>query len=299
MAVWLKLSLILLCGCLSCWVGSVWAQPPLPGFAALSAGQYPLAERQLSQAIAQGKATAALYSNRCWVRLSLDRYDEAIADCSQALTLQPREPETWLNRGLAYYRQGQAEAAIADFNQLLQQSPNDYRAYYNRGLAYLDQAQPDQAIADFLQALAKLPKTETVAVVDLHTDLCMGELHRAQPSQAVGACSQALELQPSTARARYLRALAHWQLHQPQAAIADLQQACRAFEQAGATVQLNRARQLLHHWQQQSSLVVQAPRLQSKHWPGASTYAMDLASRRDRGHLYELESCRDRAFQQC
>ncbi|ABB57661.1 tetratricopeptide repeat protein [Synechococcus elongatus] len=299
MAVWLKLSLIVLCGCLSCWVGSVWAQPPLPGFAALSAGQYPLADRQLSQAIAHGKATAALYGNRCWVRLSLERYEEAIKDCSVALDLQPHEPETWLNRGLAYYRQGQSQAAIADFDQLLQQSPTDYRAYYNRGLAYLDLAQPEQAIADFQQALERLPATEIGAAVDLHTDRCMGELHRAQPGPAVSACSQALELQPSAARARYLRALAYWQLHQPQAAIADLRQACDAFAQAGATVQLDRARQLLQHWQQQSSLVAQAPRLQSKNWPGAVTYAMDLANCHDRSPLNELEFCCDRAFQQC
>lgn len=255
MTPWLKLSLILVCGSLICWAGSVWAQPPIPGFAAIQAGQYSLANRQLTQAIAQGNADAALYSNRCLTRLALERYDAAIADCSEAIALQPHETEAWLNRGLAYYRQGQAQAAIADFSQILQQNSNDYRAYYNRGLAYLDAAQPEQAIADFQQALSHLPASEAIAAVDLHTELCMSELHRAQPIRAVSACTQALELQPSAARARYLRALAQWQLHQPQAAIADLQRACNALEQEGATTALIRAKQLLQHWRQQSSLV--------------------------------------------
>ncbi|WP_338462089.1 tetratricopeptide repeat protein [Synechococcus elongatus IITB7] len=255
MTAWLKLSLILICGCLICWAGSVWAQPPIPGFAAIQAGQYSLANRQLTHAIAQSPAESVLYSNRCLARLFLEQYEEAIADCSEAIALQPHETEAWLNRGLAYYRQGQAREAIADFSQILQQTPNDYRAYYNRGLAHLDAAQTEEAIADFQQALSHLPASDAIAAVDLHTDLCMSELHRAQPIRAVSACTQALELQPSAARARYLRALAQWQLHQPQEAIADLQQACNAFEQEGATTALARAKQLLQHWRQQSSLV--------------------------------------------
>ena len=57
------------------------------------------------------------------------------------------------NRGLAYARQGEYEQAIADYTAAIKLNPQLAEAYYNRGNAYRRQGEYDQAIADYTAAI--------------------------------------------------------------------------------------------------------------------------------------------------
>ncbi len=57
------------------------------------------------------------------------------------------------NRGEAYARGGRPNDALADFSQAIALDPGAVLAYGNRGMVEADQAQNDKAIADFTEAL--------------------------------------------------------------------------------------------------------------------------------------------------
>ncbi len=59
-------------------------------------------------------------------------YDQAIADFTEAIKLDPRREMIYAARGSAYYYQGQFDAAIADFNKMLTLKPR-YADGYNYG----------------------------------------------------------------------------------------------------------------------------------------------------------------------
>ncbi len=102
---------------------------------------------------------AVAYYNRGSAYYTKGRYDLAIADCSQALRLQPNYAYASYVRGLAYNNTAQYDLAIADCSQALRLNPYYADAYVVRGLAYFNKRQYDLAIADYSQALPSIQTT--------------------------------------------------------------------------------------------------------------------------------------------
>jgi tetratricopeptide (TPR) repeat protein len=46
-------------------------------------------------------------------------FDNAIADCTEAIRLDPKDALAYLNRGLAYRSKGDSDKAIADFKEAI------------------------------------------------------------------------------------------------------------------------------------------------------------------------------------
>ena len=79
---------------------------------------------------------SAAYNNRCLSRAVLGQeYPKAIADCTEALQLQPNDPYAHDNLGIIYLKQGDYAKAIAEFNASLKLDAQRARALYGRGLA--------------------------------------------------------------------------------------------------------------------------------------------------------------------
>jgi tetratricopeptide (TPR) repeat protein len=78
--------------------------------------------------------------------------DRAIADCSEAIRLDPTSADAYFNRAGAYSRQGDPGRAIADFTEVIRLRPSDADAYVNRVAAYR------RAVADFTKALRLAPR---------------------------------------------------------------------------------------------------------------------------------------------
>jgi tetratricopeptide (TPR) repeat protein len=69
--------------------------------------------------------------------LELYRYDQAIADFTEALEINPKYVFAYKIRGLAYSEKGQYDKAISDYNKAIEISPRDAEAYNDRGHVYI------------------------------------------------------------------------------------------------------------------------------------------------------------------
>ena len=105
-----------------------------------------------SQAIQLNPKYADAYNNRGIVYRKQGKYDLAIADYNQAIQLNPKDAEAYNNRGGVYLKQGKYDLAIAEFNQAIQLNPKYAKAYYNRGLTYKNKRNMEKAISDFEKA---------------------------------------------------------------------------------------------------------------------------------------------------
>ena len=73
---------------------------------------------------------------------------KAISDYTSAIELDSTYAEAYFNRGGSYYEVGWYEEAIADLSRAIQLDPEDDRFYAWRSVAYLFNDQPDLAEAD-------------------------------------------------------------------------------------------------------------------------------------------------------
>ena len=93
-----------------------------------------------------GRQLATLFNIRCFEWNRKQESDKAIADCSQAIRLNPDYANPLFNRGNAYRAKGQYDRAIEDFDQAIRYNPNHTNAINNRGNTYYIKGQYDRAI---------------------------------------------------------------------------------------------------------------------------------------------------------
>ncbi|MGD1907688.1 MAG: tetratricopeptide repeat protein [Leptolyngbyaceae cyanobacterium] len=115
-------------------------------------GDLAAADRYWSKLLDLLPQEAAIWSNRGLIRTSQERYDEALADYTEAITLAPTIPDPYLNRGAVYEVLQDWDAAIADYDQVLEIDPQEAGAYNNRGNAKGGLGDWQGAIADYQQA---------------------------------------------------------------------------------------------------------------------------------------------------
>src|SRR5260370_1295657 len=96
-----------------------------------------------------GRQLAALFNNRCSEWNGKQESDKAIADCNQAIRLNPDYAMAFFNHGNAYFAKGQYDRAIEDFNQAIRLNPNQAIAFYNRGFSWERKNDLQRALADY------------------------------------------------------------------------------------------------------------------------------------------------------
>lgn len=64
--------------------------------------------------------------------------DEAIAQASQTVELNPKFSDAYHRRGAIYLEWRQFEQAVSDFDKAVKLNPKDPEAYLNRGNTYAD-----------------------------------------------------------------------------------------------------------------------------------------------------------------
>src|SRR6516165_3092939 len=97
------------------------------------------------------------YANRCQAQENARSFDAAIADCSEALRIDPGTAGVYNLRGFAYYAKGDADRALADYDAALRLKPDDAYAHAARGHIYLAKSDYAQAIQEFNAAIAARP----------------------------------------------------------------------------------------------------------------------------------------------
>jgi tetratricopeptide (TPR) repeat protein len=149
-------------------------------------------------------------------------YDKAMADYGQAIRLDPEYAPAYNSRGNAYARKGDFDRAIADLDQAIRLDPAYAAAYSNRGNAYVNKGDNDRAIADFDQAI-RLDPEDAVA----YNNRGIAYFDKKDYDRAIANYSQAIRLDPEYAAAYGTRGIAYHTKGDIDKAIADYNQVIR------------------------------------------------------------------------
>ena len=100
--------------------------------------------------------TAADFNTRASRRYDEGRYDQAIADYTEAIRLDPQQADALLNRGWTFFVKEDYDTAIADFEGALKVDPELAGAYEGRGVCHREMERYDEAIRDFTEAIRRV-----------------------------------------------------------------------------------------------------------------------------------------------
>lgn len=132
------------------------------GQRAMDAGDYEAAVLQYGRAIQAGDSLPLAHANRCIALDTLQRHEEAVADCTASLEAaegvaveaEGYERKVVLNnRAVALLSLRRYEEAIADLNQAIELDPDYAEAFANRGQAAIGEQRYEEAIADLDHAI--------------------------------------------------------------------------------------------------------------------------------------------------
>lgn len=144
---------------------------------------------------------AVLRYNRAQVYVTMGRLDEALADYTDVIALDPYFREHHFNIATILRRMGRTEEAITAFEQSLRLSPPFPEAYYNIGDARLELGDVDGALAAFAYTL-ELDPDHVEARVNRAGLLCdLGESEAAWQDVSAG-----LAVAPDNAHLRCVEA---------------------------------------------------------------------------------------------
>lgn len=150
------------------------------GMLYLDQGKPELAVRDFSGALQQtGGESAAVFLQRGYGWMDLEKWPEAEADFRAAIRLDPNDPEGWHELGLALAAQGDNAQAIEAFSGAIQNSSNS-ESLYQRGLACLKQRQLEDAMRDFEQAILVDPQNPLGYLGRCYALLNLGRIEEAR-----------------------------------------------------------------------------------------------------------------------
>ncbi|MFE1318584.1 tetratricopeptide repeat protein [Kitasatospora phosalacinea] len=197
---------------------------------------------------------SVLVHNRAQVHAGLGRHEDAVADYTAVIAVDPNYAEYHFDRGIVLRRTGRLDEALADFEAAVRLSPPFPEAYYNRADVRAELGDVKGAVDDFGYVLeldpafvdARLNRASLLAELDetaaarrdveaglatapehpqllaLHAQLLAAEGHA---DQAAAACTAALAADPEFAPAWALRGELAYAAGDFDAAAADLERA--------------------------------------------------------------------------
>lgn len=177
---------------------------------------------------------ALVYGNRGWCYTKKEMDDQAIADFSESIRLDPQPVYSVLDRGLAYHRKGEFEEAVRDYATALAKDPNLTDAYHNRGLIRANRGDLTLAIADFSEAIRCDPTNAQFFV-----DRGMAFLADDNVDAAIANFDSAIGFRRTHAGAYIQRAAAYHRKGNAAKGLADVNEAIREMPE---TIQLLYAR---------------------------------------------------------
>ena len=123
--------------------------------------------------------TAAEFHKRGLDRARHCQYDEAIADFTEAIRLDPKDADSHTDRATVYAEIGNHDKAIAGLTEAIRLDPKLVRAYAYRGSVWDMKGENDKAAADFTEAIRLDPKDADVYIYRGRTWGLRGEFDKA------------------------------------------------------------------------------------------------------------------------
>ncbi len=84
-------------------------------------------------------------------------WEQAIAEFSEAIRLDPTSQEGYLARGRARERLGELDSSLDDYSTAIRLAPNDPEGYLGRGGVWERRSDREQAIAEYSEAIRVAP----------------------------------------------------------------------------------------------------------------------------------------------
>jgi tetratricopeptide (TPR) repeat protein len=163
--------------------------------------------RACTNIITAGRSSHSLadaYENRGFAHYKNSNFDQAIADYTRVIELNPKHAYAYLERGRVYYNKGNFDQAITDETKAIELNPQYADAYSERGGAYRAMHKYDQAIADETRAIELNPR---LAVA--YTDRGYDYRQKGDYDKSIADETKAIELNPHDAYAFANRGFAY------------------------------------------------------------------------------------------
>jgi tetratricopeptide (TPR) repeat protein len=198
------------------------------GKALLAQHDYAGALAKFNEAIRVNPRFAPAYQQRGELGISTSAFERVIADCTEAIRLDPALLVTRITRGAAYRHTHQYDLAAADYRHVIHSvDPKDAGQYELRGEAYFGLAQAGRGdyapcLADLSQALRLNPKAGSAYLTRGWAYFEMRDYDRA-----VADFSAALGIDPKDSSACHARGCAYRDKGDNTKAIADFTKAVR------------------------------------------------------------------------
>jgi tetratricopeptide (TPR) repeat protein len=150
------------------------------------------------------------------------KHEQAIADFSKAIELDPTHPVAFCVRANSLINLGKTDMALADCNEAIRLAPRFAAAYHNRGLIWTDVGQPDRAVEDFSEAI-RLDPQHTFAYHNRGNVL----RKRGEYDKAIADFDAAIRLDSEYSLAYYNRGIVWYDKGQYEKAVADYEHALK------------------------------------------------------------------------
>lgn len=130
----------------------------------------------------------------------LGHHEEAIADLSRAIELDPSLADAFRFRAYAEYRSQRYLSAVRDCGEYARLRPDESEGYYCRGIMLSRAGDHDAAIADYERAIERARTAEDAGNAWYGVGVCHERAGRT--AQAIAAFRKTLEVYPQQAQAQ-------------------------------------------------------------------------------------------------
>ncbi len=180
------------------------------------------------------KPTAEGYAIRASIWGAKHEFDQTLADCDQAIRL---DPKCWLAfhyRAAARFLKGESDRAISDFDEAIRLNPTAARCYAGRARVRTAKGQYEKAIADYDHALHINPRYSPAYTG--HADVLASQ---RKYTPAIARCDEAIRCDPKSSRAYASRGYIRYANRKYAEAISDYDESIRLSPKTAITY-LNR-----------------------------------------------------------
>ena len=179
-------------------------------------GNYKAALADCNQAVKLNPKNFLAYEKRCYAYIGQGDYNSAIDDCTQAIALNPRDENAFVARCFSERKLQNYAPAIADCTEAVNLDPQFDSGYRQRALTYDAVKDYAHAIADLTKVIALDPENSSA-----FNSRCWDQAVIDQLEAALADCNQSLHLWALDANAHDSRGFTYLKLGQFDNAIAD------------------------------------------------------------------------------